>query len=94
MASSKKSSADDSGRRSLFFFRPPEWVKDIKDKDVRLAVYTLLFIWTTEKSVHIDKNLRDYVRDQFEELTDKQVDEVVEILVEWGVVKLDEPSDV
>ncbi len=85
------SSSNTSGKKNLFFFQPPEWIRDIKDKGVRLAVYTLLFIWSTEKSNHIDKNLRDYVRDEFEELTDKQVDEVVEILVERGVVKLDEP---
>ena len=73
-----------------FFFQPPEWVRDIKDKGVRLAVYTLLLSWTIDgPKQHIDKNLRDYIRKTFDDLSDKQVDEVVRILVEKGVVKLD-----
>lgn len=75
-----------------FFFSPPEWVRGIKDESVQATVFALLMSWSFEEPKHIGKNLKDYIKETFDDITDEQADEVARVLVEKGVVKLDEPS--
>lgn len=64
----------------------PDWVKAIKDDDVAAAIMALIFDWNFSGEDKID-NLREYVKENFDDLSDKQVEEVAKLLVEHKVVE-------
>lgn len=64
----------------------PEWLKDIEDDDVAGAVFALMFGWQLEGGDKID-NLREYVKENFDDLSDEQVEEVAKLLIEHKVVE-------
>ena len=64
----------------------PDWVKTIKDDDVAAAIMALIFDWNFSGEDKID-NLREYVKENFDDLSDKQVEEVAKLLVEHKVVE-------
>ena len=63
----------------------PEWLKDVKDDDVA-GVFALMFGWQLEGGDKID-NLREYVKENFDDLSDEQVEEVAKLLIEHKVVE-------
>jgi len=64
----------------------PDWVKTIKDDDVAAAIMALIFDWNFSGEDKID-NLREYVKENFDDLSDEQVEEVAKLLVEHKVVE-------
>jgi len=64
----------------------PDWLKKVEDKDVFAAIGTLLFDWNYAGKDKID-NLEAYVKENFEDLSDDQVKEVCNLLIEHKVVK-------
>lgn len=64
----------------------PDWVKAIKDDDVAAAIMALIFDWNFSGEDKID-NLREYVKESFDDLSDKQVEEVAQLLIEHKVVE-------
>lgn len=64
----------------------PDWVKAIKDDDVAAAIMALIFDWNFSGEDKID-NLREYVKESFDDLSDKQVEEVAKLLIEHKVVE-------
>lgn len=64
----------------------PEWLKDVKDDDVAGAIMALLFDWNMSGQEKIS-NLREYVKDSFDDLSDEQVEEVAKLLIEHKVVE-------
>ena len=64
----------------------PDWVKVIKDDDVAAAIMALIFDWNFSGEDKID-NLREYVKENFDDLSDEQVEEVAKLLIEHKVVE-------
>lgn len=64
----------------------PDWVKTIKDDDVAAAIMALIFDWNFSGEDKID-NLREYVKENFDDLSDEQVEEVAKLLIEHKVVE-------
>lgn len=63
----------------------PDWVKTIKDDDVAAAIMALIFDWNFFGEDKID-NLREYLNESFDDLSDKQVEEVAKLLIEHKAV--------
>lgn len=64
----------------------PDWVKVIKDDDVAASIMALIFDWSFSGEDKID-NLREYVKESFDDLSDNQVEEVAQLLIEHKVVE-------
>lgn len=64
----------------------PDWLKNIKDDDVAGAVFALMFNWQIDGGEKID-NLREYIKNTFDDLSDEQVEEVATLLIEHKVVE-------
>lgn len=64
----------------------PDWVKAIKDDDVAASIMALIFDWNFSGEDKID-NLREYVKENFDDLSDEQVEEVAKLLIEHKVVE-------
>lgn len=60
----------------------PSWVKTIEDDDVAGAIVGLMFSSSWNEKVIKGDNLEKYIRVAFEDLSDKQVKEVADLLRE------------
>lgn len=64
----------------------PDWLKKVKDEDVASSVFALMFSWDMNGTKRID-NLEDYIRESFDDLSDEQVEEVANLLIEHNIIE-------
>ena len=64
----------------------PDWVKAIKDDDVAASIMALILDWNFSGEDKIS-NLREYIKESFDDLSDKQVEEVAKLLIEHKVLE-------
>ena len=64
----------------------PDWLKKVKDEDGASSVFALMFSWDMNGTKQID-NLEDYIRESFDDLSDEQVEEVANLLIEHGIIE-------
>ena len=64
----------------------PDWVKAIKDDDVAASIMALIHDWNFSGEDKIS-NLREYIKESFDDLSDKQVEEVAKLLIEHKVLE-------
>ena len=65
----------------------PTWLKDIEDKSVAGAIFALIFNWEWEGKKENIADLREYVKESFDDLSDAQVAQVADLLIEHNIVK-------
>ncbi len=65
----------------------PTWLKDIEDKDVAGAIFALIFNWEWEGRKENIANLREYIRESFDDLSDAQVAQVADLLIKHKIIE-------
>lgn len=65
----------------------PDWVKGLKDDDISGAIVGLLFSWAWDGEAKEIPNLREYIASKYDDMTDTQIEEIANLLVEHKVVK-------
>jgi len=68
------------------WMKVPDWLKKVSDKEVASSVFAIMFNWEMSGPDEFD-DLREYIKDIFDDLSDKQVDEVADLLIEHKVVE-------
>lgn len=68
------------------WMKVPDWLKKVSDKEVASSVFAIMFNWEMSGPDKFD-DLREYIKDIFDDLSDKQVDEVADLLIEHKVVE-------
>ena len=63
-----------------FMMKTPEWVKDIKDKDVFSVVYALIFSHQVDNKPFTEDGLKKEI-DDFNDLTEEQKQEVFDLII-------------
>ena len=66
--------------------KAPGWLKDVKNDNVAGAIFALLFSWAWDSTPKKIDNLREYVASQFDDMTDDEIAEVCDLLIEHKVV--------
>ena len=74
------------GQEGRFYFKPPEWVREIEDKQVASVIFALLFSWCYDGINHID-NIEKEIKNSFDNLSVKQINEIVDILIQHEVIR-------
>ena len=72
--------------KNQVLFKAPEWVKEIKDKDIYSAVYTILFSWAWDGEPQKIDNLREYIAESFDDMSEDQITEICDVLIKHKVV--------
>lgn len=72
-------------KRALF--KAPEWIKEIKDKDIYSAVYALLFSWAWDGKPQKIDDIQEYVAESFDDMSESQIAEICDILIKHNVLK-------
>jgi len=65
----------------------PDWVRDIKDDNIAGAIVGLLFGWAWDGKTKEIPNLREYVASKYDDMSDDEVTEICDLLIEHKVVK-------
>lgn len=68
-------------------FAAPDWLRKLKDEDIKSVIFALMFSWAWDNEEVKIPNLREYIKDSFDDLTDEQVEEVANLLIQNNVVK-------
>ncbi|MBR3233530.1 hypothetical protein IKG12_01540 [Candidatus Saccharibacteria bacterium] len=74
-------------KKNAFAFAIPDWVKDVKSDEVYGAIVGLLFGWAWDGKEEEIPNLKKYVADSFDDMSEAEIAEVCNLLIEHGVVK-------
>ena len=66
--------------------KAPDWLKTVENDNVAGAIFALLFSWAWDGTPKKIDNLRKYVSGKFEDLSEDEVAEVCDLLIEHKMV--------
>lgn len=64
----------------------PDWLKKVEEKEIFAAIVTLLFDWSFSGEDKID-NLREYLKENFPDMSDDKIERTATLLIEHKLVK-------
>lgn len=73
---------DDQGDKQIAL-TIPEWVKDIKNNEIAGAIVGLLFSWAWDGEEKEIPNLKKYVTDVYDDMSEDELAEVCDLLIKY-----------
>lgn len=67
--------------------KAPGWLKDTGNVSVAAAIMALLFVWGWNGEAKNIPNLREYLKKEFDDMSDDEIAEIGDLLIEHKVVK-------